>query len=118
MSRRMGDIEIPMYLGADWENVCMHLDTPFTAFDDVKERIPLRFSITPRGSLQWPWEALHAEALAWYAHWLKKRDTGILEGPRIRHYVGRAAEWRTPDTCPLPTTQLADGHLRALCLLD
>ncbi len=54
MSRRMGEIEIPMYLGADWENVCMHLDTPFTAFDDVKEKIPYRFSIAPRGSLQWP----------------------------------------------------------------
>jgi putative CocE/NonD family hydrolase len=117
MSRRMGDIEIPMYLGADWENVCMHLDTPFTAFDDVKERIPYRFSITPRGSLQWPWESLHVEALAWYDHWLKKRDTGILEGPPIRYYVEGADEWRTADTWPLPQTQFVEWHLHADGLL-
>ena len=31
----------------------------------------------------WPWESLHYEALAWYDHWLKGRDTGILDGPPI-----------------------------------
>ena len=31
--------------------------------------------------LTWPWESLHVEALAWFDHWLKGRDTGILDGP-------------------------------------
>jgi uncharacterized protein len=26
-------------------------------------------------------ESLHLEALAWYDHWLKGKETGILEGP-------------------------------------
>ena len=30
--------------------------------------------------LTWPWESLHAEALAWFDHWLKGRDTGIIDG--------------------------------------
>lgn len=112
MSRRIGEIDIPMYLGADWENVCMHLDTPFTIMGDVAKSVPHKVSLTPRGSLQWPWESLHVEALAWYDHWLKKRETGILEGPMIRYYVEGADEWRTADTWPLPETRFADWHLR------
>jgi uncharacterized protein len=113
LSRRIGDVGIPMYLGADWENVCLHLDTPFAVFDRVDKSIPYRMSITPRGSLQWPWESLHVEALAWYDHWLKKRDTGIMEGPAIRYYVEGADEWRTAETWPLPQTRFVDWHLRA-----
>jgi uncharacterized protein len=113
MSRRVGEIEIPMYLGADWENVCMHLDTPFSVFNQLRQDLPYRFSITPRGSLQWPWESLHLEALAWYDHWLKNKDTGILEGPAIRYYVEGADEWRTAESWPLPGTEFVDWHLNA-----
>jgi uncharacterized protein len=103
-----------MYLGADWENVCLHLDTPFAVFDRVdKSMVPYRMSITPRGSLQWPWESMHVEALAWYDHWLKQRDTGIMEGPPIRYYVEGADEWRTAETWPLPETQFTDWYLLA-----
>lgn len=117
MTHRIGEIDIPMYIGADWENVCMHLDTPFAIFDGIDKSAPHRCSITPRGSLSWPWESLHVEALAWYDHWLKKRDTGILEGPPIRYYLEGADEWRTADTWPLPQTRFADWHLRADGLL-
>lgn len=113
LSHRIGEIEIPMYLGADWENVCMHLDTPFAIMGDVRKSVPHRVSLTPRGSLQWPWESLHVEALAWYDHWLKNQDTGILEGPTIRYYVEGADEWRTADAWPLPDTRFVDWHLRA-----
>jgi predicted acyl esterase len=113
MSRRIGEIGIPMYLGADWENVCMHLDTPFAIFDDIDKSVPWRLSITPRGSLSWPWESLHFEALAWYDHWLKGRDTGILEGPPVRYYLEGADEWRTADRWPLPQTRFVDWHLQA-----
>jgi putative CocE/NonD family hydrolase len=70
-------------------------------------------SLTPRGSLSWPWESLHFEALAWYDHWLKKRDTGIMEGPPIRYYLEGADEWRTADTWPLPETKFTEWCLRA-----
>jgi hypothetical protein len=112
LSRRLGDIKIPMYLGADWENVSLHLDTPFAVFDTLDKSIPYRVSITPRGSLQWPWESLHVEALAWYDRWLKRRDTGIMEGAAIRYYVEGADEWRTAESWPLPQTQFTDWHLR------
>ena len=52
--------------------------------------------------LTWPWESLHVEALAWFDHWLKEKDTGILEGPPIRYWLPVADEWRTADSWPPP----------------
>lgn len=37
-----------------------------------------------------PWESLHIEALAWFDHWLKGKDTGILDGPRFRYVIPEA----------------------------
>ena len=34
----------------------------------------------PHGATTWPWESMHVEALAWFDHWLKGRDTGIPTG--------------------------------------
>ena len=74
--------------------------------------------------LTWPWESLHVEALAWFDHWLKGSDTGILEGPRIRYVLPGAEGWREADTWPCPdanvsrlsrcapTARLADGRRR------
>ncbi|MFI8363953.1 CocE/NonD family hydrolase [Streptomyces sp. NPDC085612] len=50
------------------------------------------------------WESLHVEALAWFDHWLKDHDTGILDGPPIRYWMPGADEWRTSRTWP------ARGH--------
>ena len=67
--------------------------------------------------LTWPWESLHVEALAWFDHWLKDRDTGILDGPAIRYWMPGADEWRTSDTWPptgvvgRPMSLRADGEL-------
>ena len=45
--------------------------------------------------LTWPWESLHREALAWYDHWLKGVDTGIMDGPPIRYVLPGAEGWHT-----------------------
>ena len=63
--------------------------------------------------LTWPWESLHVEALAWFDHWLKGRDTGILDGPPIRYVLPGADEWRTADTWPPPGTTHRELALRA-----
>ncbi len=117
LSERVAEIKIPMYMGSDWMNVAVHLDSPFIAFARKKTAANWRAVITPRGGLQWPWESLHVEALAWYDHWLKGRDTGILDGPRFRYFVDGANEWRATDEWPLPDTRWtrlslgADGTL-------
>lgn len=50
--------------------------------------------------LSWPWESLHVEALAWFDRWLKGKETGILDDPRIRYVVPGADGWRTADSWP------------------
>jgi uncharacterized protein len=50
--------------------------------------------------LAWPWESLHIEALAWFDHWLKGRDTGILDGPKFRYVLPGAEGWHTAESWP------------------
>jgi uncharacterized protein len=54
----------------------------------------------PAGGTTWPWESMHVEALAWFDQYLKDRDTGITDGPRVRYWLPGAEEWRTSDEWP------------------
>jgi uncharacterized protein len=96
---RLHEIDIPVYSGADWANTAFHLATPFLVWERLK-RAPLRIVMPPRGCLQWPWESLHVEALAWYDHWLKGQDTGVLDGPPIRYWLHGAETWQQTETWP------------------
>jgi predicted acyl esterase len=95
-------VEIPVYLGCDWQNVPLHLPSTFTAFEGLKNCKHVRVTMLGEYGLTWPWESLHVEALAWFDHWLKGQDTGILEGPRFRYILPGADGWRAADTWPLP----------------
>jgi predicted acyl esterase len=68
--------------------------------------------------LTWPWESMHTEALAWYDHWLKGRDTGITEGPPIRYFLPGANEWRTADSWPPSQAPHRELALRTDGVLD
>jgi uncharacterized protein len=110
---RLDGINIPVYLGCDWDNVPMHLGSTFTAWRALSHNPNVRVAILPPGSLTWPWEGLHYEVLAWYDHWLKGRDTGIMDGPPIRYVVPEAGAWRTSATWPPPESKLTAFALRA-----
>ena len=73
-------IDIPVYLGCDWENVPLHLPSTFLAWKALADNPNVRMGMLDRYGLTWPWESLHTEALAWFDHWLKGRDTGIIDG--------------------------------------
>ena len=111
-------VEIPVYLGCDWQNVPLHLPSTFPAFEALKNSKHVRVVMLGEYGLTWPWESLHVEALAWFDHWLKGEDTGILDGPRFRYVLPGAEGWRSADTWPLPNTRYrslalcADGALR------
>ncbi len=96
----LGGIEVPVYLGCDWENVPLHLPSTFVAWNALSGKPFVRMGMLGRFGLTWPWESLHAEALAWFDHWLKGRDTGILDGPPIRYFLPGADEWRTAEAWP------------------
>ena len=94
-------IEVPVYMGCDWQNVPLHLPHTFTAYRRITNSKHLRVAMMGEHGLAWPWESLHIEALAWFDHWLKGQDTGILDGSHFRYVIPEAEGWRTTDTWPL-----------------
>jgi uncharacterized protein len=126
----LDQVDIPVYVGCDWDNVPMHLSGTFSAWRGISGNPKARIALLPDGSTTWPWESMHVEALAWFDQHLKGRDTGILDGPPIRYWLPVAEEWRTAEVWP-PTTkflelglgsdgtlaaQPADGTREYLCL--
>ena len=110
-------VEVPAYLGCDWQNVPLHLPSTFPAYEALTNSKHVQVSMLGEHGLAWPWESLHVEALAWFDHWLKGRDTGILDGPRVRYVLPGAEGWRTAETWPItgsahrPLALRADGAL-------
>jgi putative CocE/NonD family hydrolase len=111
------NIDIPVYLGCDWENVPLHLPSTFIAWKGLAHNPNVQMGMLDKFGLTWPWESLHTEALAWYDHWLKNRDTGILDGDRVRYALPGAHGWHTTQSWPPPSTH-RELALRADGLLD
>ncbi len=106
------NIDIPVYLGCDWENVPLHLPSTFIAWKGLADNPHVQMGMLDRFGLTWPWESLHEEALAWYDHWLKGRDTGILDGDPVRYALPGAPGWHSAPTWP-PQADLHEFALRA-----
>lgn len=109
----MHQVECPVYLGCDWQNVPLHLPSTFTAFEKLTNSKHVRVAMMGEHGLAWPWESLHIEALAWFDHWLKGKDTGILEGPRFRYVIPEAEGWHKSESWPPP-----ESTLRTFALCD
>lgn len=107
-------VDVPVYLGCDWENVPLHLPSTFIAWKALSHNPNVRVGMLDRYGLTWPWESLHTEALAWFDHWLKGRDTGITEGEPIRYVLPGADDgWHTADRWPPAAARLREFALRA-----
>jgi predicted acyl esterase len=114
----LNKIEVPVYLGCDWENVPLHLRGVFDALPRLTNSPHVQVGMLGTHGLSWPWESLHIEALAWYDHWLKGHDTGILAGPRFRYALPGADDWHTADAWPPPGVIHREFALRADGALD
>jgi uncharacterized protein len=106
-------VDVPVYIGCDWQNVPLHLPHTFTALAKLTNSKHVQVAMMGEHGLAWPWESLHIEALAWFDHWLKGHDTGILEGPRFRYAVPETEGWRTTEAWPLPEARHCGYALRA-----
>ena len=109
----LADIDIPVYLGCDWENVPLHLPSTFVCWKALAHNPNVRMGLLGQYGLTWPWESLHTEALAWFDHWLKGADTGIMTGPPIRYVLPGAEGWHTAEQWPPADAVLRDWALRA-----
>jgi uncharacterized protein len=106
-------IEVPVYLGCDWQNAPLHLPGTFSTWTGLTKSPHVQVAMLGEYGLAWPWESLHVEALAWFDHWLKGADTGILDGPPIRYVVPGAQGWRTAQAWPPADVEHRGWALRA-----
>ncbi|MFN8031839.1 MAG: CocE/NonD family hydrolase [Mycobacterium sp.] len=112
----LGNVDIPVYLGCDWQNVPLHLPSTFTTWQHLTNSPCVRIGMLDEFGLTWPWESLHVEALAWFDQWLKGQDTGILDGPPVRYLLPGEGSWQESETWPPASsvTELALGADGAL----
>jgi putative CocE/NonD family hydrolase len=97
----------------------MHLPSTFATLHALSKDVPVRVAMLGRFGLTWPWESMHIEALAWFDHFMKGRDTGIMSGLPIRYVVPgdpqqvwrEAASWPPPEAAPMTLALRADGVL-------
>ncbi|WP_213958842.1 CocE/NonD family hydrolase [Variovorax sp. dw_954] len=106
-------VEVPVYLGCDWQNVPLHLPATFPTLQGLVNSKHVQTVMLGEHGLAWPWESLHIEALAWFDHWLKGHDTGILEGPKFRYVIPEAEGWHAADSWPVAGTAHRAFALRA-----
>jgi putative CocE/NonD family hydrolase len=109
----LDQVDIPVYLGCDWQNVPLHLPGTFSSLAALRNSPEVRVGMLGDFGLTWPWESMHVEALAWFDHWLKGADTGILDGPPIRYWLPGADEWRTATEWPPAEARFVELALRS-----
>jgi predicted acyl esterase len=102
---------IPAYLGGCWGIYGLHLPGAFSAWKDWKG--PKKMVIGPPVYLDRPVYQYHEEALRWFDHWLKGRDTGVMDEPPVRCFIPPTGEWKALDGWPPEEARWTSFHLHA-----
>jgi hypothetical protein len=110
---KFGSIKTPFYSIANWTAVGIHLRGNLLAFEEIDA--PKKLLINGGGSHHAPIEMYHsdemqAELTRWYDHWLKGIDTGIMDEPAVKYWVGNDG-WRTADVWPIQSAQYRSLYL-------
>ncbi len=105
-------IKIPFYTGTGWYaySYKLHLQGSQQWFQNVAG-VPKKMLLTGPAHLERPFHDFHGEILRWYDHWLKGKDTGILDEPPVKVWVMGENKWRTGNDWPLPETQWSKLYL-------
>jgi putative CocE/NonD family hydrolase len=104
-------IKIPFYTGsgAYAYTYKLHWLGAQNYFQNVKA--PKKLLFTGPAHLERPFHQYHDEIIRWYDHWLKGRDTGIMDEPPVRYWLMGANEWQSGQDWPLPETRWTKYYL-------
>ena len=111
-----GGARVPAYLGADWGIYGLHLPGAVRAWQD--RQAPARLTIGPPLYLDRPIYQYHDEALRWFDHWLKGRDTGMMNEPPVQLFMQGTGQWLSGTDWPLPQTWFTPFFLHASGVLS
>jgi predicted acyl esterase len=68
--------------------------------------------VKPNGPEERPWREDLEVLIRWYDHWLKGKDTGMLDEPPIKYFVMGENKFRYAKEWPLPGTQWTKCYFR------
>jgi predicted acyl esterase len=103
--------KVPAYLGGCWGIYGLHLPGAFAAWKEWKG--PKKMVIGPPAYLDRPVYQYHDEALRWFDHWLKGRETGIMDEPPVRCFVPPTGEWQALEDWPPAEARWMSFNLHA-----
>jgi predicted acyl esterase len=111
--KRFKKIKLPTYTGAGWYAYTykLHLQGSQQWYQNIK--VPKKLLFTGPAHLQRPFHSFHDEILRWYDHWLKGKDTGVMDEPPVKIWVMGENKWRYGDDWPLPQTQWTKLYLNS-----
>ncbi len=109
---KLKTIKIPFYTGAGWYaySYKQHLQGSQQYFQNV-QGVPKKLMLTGPAHLERPFHDFHGEILRWYDHWLKGKETGVLDEPPVKVWVMGENKWRYGDDWPLPETEWTKLYL-------
>jgi len=103
-------IRIPVYSVGTWGHF-FSTRGQIGLFTDVNT--PKKLMMKPRSFPTRPWREDFEIVIRWYDHWLKGKDTGIMEEPPIKLFVTGVNQWRTAEEWPLPNLEPTRFYLRS-----
>ena len=135
LNRHQSGVTIPMLHVSSWYDI--FLEGALNAFAGITEHGGNRLARKNQKLLVGPWahllpyneptsggtgdidfgdEArieLHEYLLRWFDHWLRDRDTGIMEEPPVRLFVMGENRWRNEQEWPLARTEYTRFYLHS-----
>ena len=109
-------ITVPAYLGADWAGYGQHLPGALRSWERLN--VPKKLIIGPPIYLDRPLYQLQHEAVRWFDHWVKGKETGIMDEPPVRIFIMGTNEWKATNDWPLPETKWTPFYLHEGGLLS
>ena len=104
-------INIPIYTGAGLGGLGGHLQGAQNYYNGIKNAPVKKLIFTGPPADERPWRSFHGENMRWYDYWLKGKDTGILDEPKVKYWLQGANEWRYADDWPLSETEWTKFYL-------
>ena len=113
-NRMFDRIKIPTFLVTRWTSWAVHLAGAFEAYAgiDAPKKLLIMETESTLGPLR-PWTDHQDLILRWYDHWLKGRDTGMMDEPPIRLLIKGRNTYRDEHEWPLARTRWTPYYLGA-----
>ncbi|MDR1572227.1 MAG: CocE/NonD family hydrolase [Clostridiales Family XIII bacterium] len=109
----LGDIKLPMYIGACWNNdiYCWATFECFRKSTQVPDEHKKLMIFPPMNAAR-PFYWFCDEDVRWNEYWTKGIDNGIMDEPRVKIFTMGVNKWKFENEWPLARTQYTKFYLQ------